>query len=470
MIGLIVPLQVVSQTWDDHDRSGRYAARDFGMNYLNSLDPNAIVFTYGDNDTFPLWYAQEVEGVRTDVKVVNLSYLTTDWYIDQIRRPSYEAPGVQLQAKPSDYAYGDMAFVYIVPGISSSDSVPALQAVKEIYSPESRQNEYDVQVMKHPNVYIPVDLQQMLKDGHISKQDLKNPLFAPFDAIPLDLASNPSTRQGLYLNNLMTLDMLATSAANGWNRPVYFAMTVPDRSYMGLTPFMRNTGLTYEVTPLANRTSDMGVNTDKMYRNITERFQWGGLDKVTAPGQVYLDETVRRMVTTHRSAMLDLAIGLVNEGHLADSIAGPDKKAIEDFRLDRFNKARNILDLMRQKLPTTAMPFAPQVGSQVGLLYYEIGEATGKKADQQLAREIIRGEIDRFTNNILYYQSLSPTQYASLQNSDRYIDMLYYLDLIESYGHAGGDTDKLIAELSKKGVNLKRQLDYRERSSKAQQE
>lgn len=470
VIGLIVPLQVVSQTWDDHDRSDRYAARDFGMNYLNSLDKNAIIFTYGDNDTFPLWYAQEVEGVRTDVKVVNTSYLTTDWYINQIRRPSYDSPGIALQATPSDYAYGELGFAYIIPQLAASDTVPALHAVKEIYSPEAKNNEFGVTMMRHPVSYIPTDLAQLQKAGILSPVDLKNPLFMPLQAIPLDFASNPSTRNGLYLNNIMALDMIATSAANGWNRPIYYAMTVPERVYMGLTPFMRSTGLALEVTPLMSRVKGIApVNTDKAYRNVTEKFRWGGLDKVTAPGQIYLDETVRRMVTTHRSAMLDLATALANEGQLADSIAGPDAKAVEAFRADRYAKAHEVLKLIREKLPVSAMPYTPQVGLQIAELYTSLGNVTGNAEDKKIAREMLRSEIDRYTRSVLYYQSLSPSQYESLQNLDRYIDMVHFLDLINAYSAAGGDTDKLTRELSDKGVRLDRQLNYHEQMERAEQ-
>ncbi len=470
VVGLIVPIQVVSQTWDDHDRSGRYAARDFGMNYLNSLDENAIIFTYGDNDTFPLWYAQEVEGVRTDVKVVNTSYLTTDWYINQIRRRSYDAPGVEMQATPADYAYGKLPFAYIIPQLSASDTVSALQAVREIYSPQASDNEFGVTLMRHPVTYIPTDLQQMQKNGVISASDMKNPMFMPLQAIPLDFASNGSTRSGLYLNNIMALDMIATSAANGWNRPIYYAMTVPERVYMGLTPFMRSTGVALEVTPLLNRVNSVAaVNTDKMYRNVMERFRWGGLDKVTAPGQMYLDETVRRMVTSHRSALLDLATALANEAKLADSIAGPDAKAVEKYRADRYAKSHEVLKLMREKLPVAAMPYSPQVGIAVADLYNLLGEATGNQEDKKIARDMLRAEIDRYTRNVLYYQSLSPSQYESLQGMDRWIDMMHFLELIESYAAAGGDTDKLTKELSAKGVRLDRQLNYREQVERAEQ-
>lgn len=135
VIGLLIPLQMVSQTWDDHDRSGRYTARDFGFNYLNSLDDNAIIFTNGDNDTFPLWYAQEVEGVRTDVRVVNLSYLTTDWYVNQMKHPTYDAAAIDMLAKPADYAYDRLQFNYFFD--PDTTKVNALKSLEQIYDAKS---------------------------------------------------------------------------------------------------------------------------------------------------------------------------------------------------------------------------------------------------------------------------------------------------------------------------------------------
>ena len=474
VVGIIIPLQVVSQTWDDHDRSGRYAARDFGMNYLQSLDENAIVFTNGDNDTFPLWYAQEVEGTRTDVKVVNLSYLTTDWYVDQIRRPSYDAPGIDMQAKPENYAYDRLQFAYFLDPDTSF--VNATGALKHLYSPASKQNSFDVTEFKYPRMFIPVDTEAMVKAGRITPDEAQ----IAENAIFVDLLSDAATQseRGVRLNSTMALDMLATSAANGWDRPVYFAMTVPESYYLGLAPYMRNTGLTYEVSPIFNTGREMGVNTDKMYRNITERFQWGGLDKVTAPGQIYLDETVRRMVTTNRSAMIDLATALINEAVEAEVALSEDSTAhdltegeilkLNDFKAERYAKARTILDLMREKLPVAAMPYAIQVGQQVAELYIRLGIATGNAADTKIGMDILKNEIDRYAQNVVYYQSLSPVQYRTLPRNDMFIDRYMFMDMIETYGYAGGDIKALQDELTAKGVNLQRQVSFHQAQTQQQ--
>ena len=329
VIGLLVPLQMVSQTWDDHDRSNRYTTRDFGNNYLNSLDENAIVFTNGDNDTFPLWYAQEVEGTRTDVKVVNLSYLTTPWYVDQIRMPSYEAPGIDMQAKPTDYAYDKLQYSYVLS--PDTMSVNVLSSLRNLYSPEARTNEWGVPIIKYANMYVPVDTEAMVKAGRINADEAA----AADELIPIDMTAT----RGLTLSQVMALDMIGTSAANGWNRPVYFAMTVPERYYLGLSPYLRNTGLAYEVGPIRNPNGEVGVNLDKMYTNITEKWQWGGLDKVDDPSKIYLDETVRRMVTTHRSAMLDLATAYLMQ-------------ALEsEMMLDRDSAGTYLNDFSRAELP-----------------------------------------------------------------------------------------------------------------------
>ncbi len=153
---------MVSQTWDDHDRSGRYLARDLGMNYLNSLDKDAIIFTYGDNDTFPLWYAQEVEGERTDVRVINLSYLTTDWYANQMRHPYYDAKAVDMYAQPTDYGYEKLGWSFIHPS-ASSNRVDVKTGLDDFYSrvdanDQKPADSYD-RMMMYYNYTIPVDRQ-----------------------------------------------------------------------------------------------------------------------------------------------------------------------------------------------------------------------------------------------------------------------------------------------------------------------
>jgi hypothetical protein len=467
VVGLIIPLQMVSQTWDDHDRSGRYATRDFGNNYLNSLDENAIIFTNGDNDTFPLWYAQEVEGTRTDVKVVNLSYLTTPWYVDQVRMPSYEAPGIEMQAKPTDYAYDRLQYSYVL----SPDTMPVnmLSSLKNLYAPAARQNEWGVPILKYANMYLPVDTAAMVKAGRITADEA--PAASPF--VPVDMTST----RGLTLSQVMAMDMIGTSAENGWNRPVYFAMTVPERYYLGLTPYLRSTGLAYEVGPIRNPNGDeVGVNLDKMYRNVTEKWQWGGLDTAKDPSKLYLDETVRRMVTTHRSAMTDLATAYLLQALEADMLMQRDSAGsfLSDFsraelpkiKSDSYDKALNVLNLMREKLPVAAMPYSVQLGQSVGDLYLRIGEATGNDEATETGLQILRDEIDRYARNVVYYQSLSPSQYASLPVTDRYIDQSYLLVLFQTYAAGGGDADEMQQHLEDLGVDIARLARFQQRSDR----
>lgn len=447
VIGLFVPLQMVSQTWDDHDRSGRTAARDFGMNYLNSLDENAIIFTNGDNDTFPLWYAQEVEGERTDVKVVNLSYLTTDWYVNQIIRPSYEAPAIDIQATPADYAYDRMQYSYFIN--PDTAFVPAVAALAELYSPRSSANSHGVVEMKYPRVYIPVDTTALVEAGVIKPEEAK-------DAVPAIITDllfpnpdpNSQPASGATLSQIISLDMLATSAQNGWNRPVYFASTVPSDYYLGLSPYMKSTGVAYQVTPFENPTGDTGVDIDRMYRNITERFRWGGID--LNPEGIYLDETVRRMVSTHRLAMLDLATELYNRAVSTDSVADPEGR-----RRD-FDRAIEILDLMREKLPVSAQPWGPIVGSQLPELYLRLGLVDHRQDVFDTGMDLLNDVIDTYARNIVYYQNLSPVQYSTLQHEDRYIDTALFWDLLQTYVDFGGDPDPLEKKLTSMGVDLNR--------------
>ncbi|MBD5347039.1 MAG: DUF2723 domain-containing protein [Bacteroides sp.] len=455
VIGLFVPLQMVSQTWDDHDRSGRTAARDFGMNYLNSLDENAIIFTNGDNDTFPLWYAQEVEGERTDVKVVNLSYLTTDWYVNQIIRPSYEAPAIDILAKPSDYAYDRMQYSYFIN--PDTAFVPALASLAELYSPRSGANVHGVVEMKYPRVYIPVDTTALLEAGLIKPEETKDVVPALISDL---LYPDGSDREasGATLSQVISLDMLATSVANGWNRPIYFASTVPSDYYLGLSPYLRSTGVAYQVSPFENPTGDTGVDIDRMYRNITERFRWGGID--ADPEGIYLDETVRRMVSTHRLAMLDLATELYNRAVSADSVASREERKRD------FDRAVEILELMREKLPVSAQPWGPVVSAQLPELYLRIGLVDHRQDVFDIGMEMLNDVIDTYSRNIVYYQNLNPVQYATLQRDDRYIDTVLFWNLLQTYVDFGGDPDALEKKLEAAGVDLNRLASFAQRRAR----
>ena len=462
LVGLFVPLQMVSQTCDDHDRSGRYNTRDFGMNYLDSVDENGIIFTNGDNDTFPLWYAQEVEGHRTDVKVVNLSYLTTDWYANQVKHPSYQAEGIETLAKPEDYGYERMNFSYFA---ADCDTTPVniFTALRQVYDQNSSKNTWNAPMMKYNNFVIPVDIPAAVKAGRITEHEAE----AADTAIRANMADDreSSGHGGMTLSQILSLDMLATSVKNGWKNPIYFASTVPSDYYVALQPYMRSTGMAYEVTPVRNEENGEydinAVNTDKAYRNITEKFRWGGLENVTSPDDIYLDETIRRMVTTTRSYIIATATAFINEAALAeraDTItADPEaKQELAAYKADRYAKALELLNLMEEKLPEAASPYAVQIPQKMAQIYARIGMATGNKEASAHALELLENEIRRYAQNVKYYQSLNPWQYATLPKTDRFIETYYMVYLLQDLSDAGGDAEKMVDELTDMGVNFDR--------------
>jgi len=439
VIGVAVPLQVVSQTWDDHDRSGRYTARDYGMNYLNSLDENAIIFTNGDNDTFPLWYAQEVEGVRTDVKVVNLSYLSTDWYIDQLRRQSYDAPGIDFQTRPEDYAYSRIVAAYVID--PSDEPVDARDALRSAFSPDSYNEVYGLPEMKYVNWYIPTDSAALARAGHFTSDEISQ---------AEDMISPEEGRKmsAYGINTLMSMDIISQSAANGWSRPVYFAMTVPDNYYLGLSPYMRTTGLAYEVTPIryGNSLGPKGIDVDRMYENVTKRFRWGGLDEVESPSDLYLDETVRQMVNTHRLALLNLAEGLYNKGvdilNTLEATAETDSVKADELTLQAdgyFTKSHEVLRLILEKLPVNLAPYQLFYAEDLASLFSAVGKMLDNKEDMDTAKELYEAEIDRQAGYVLYMQSLNRDQYMTLDVRDRNIDGYVFLNLIQTYGDFLGE-------------------------------
>lgn len=238
------------------------------MNYLSSVAPNGIIFTNGDNDTFPLWYAQEVEGYRTDVRVVNLSYLTTDWYANQMRVATDGAAGLKFSANPADYAYDRLQFSYYDPENMVTDTVNVFTSLDDLYhNPDATWK--GARVMRMPYMYIPSNAGAAAKAGVISERELP----AAEETIDVALYRDPKNPVGgATLSQALSLDMIATQAKEGWNRPAYFAMTVPDEYYLSLSPYMRNTGLAYQVSPLLNPdgSRETWIDTDKMYANITE--------------------------------------------------------------------------------------------------------------------------------------------------------------------------------------------------------
>ena len=408
VIGLIVPLQMVSQTWDDHDRSGRYTARDFGMNYLSSVDENGIIFCNGDNDTFPLWYAQEIEGYRTDVRVVNLSYLTTDWYANQQRIPSYDGKPIPMFASPQDYAYDKLAWSFIVPQTDSL--VNAEDALRNLYG-NLFAGKY--KAITTPNIVMPVDSAAVFSHyGLDTANEFHSRYMIPYMR---DITTNLGQlgKQGMSLGNTLWIDIIANSVKNGFDRPVFIASTVPGTYYLGLTPYMSSTGMAMEVTPFA--TPLVSPTAEKAYENIMGKFRWGGLD-IDNPGSLYLDETVRRMVASTRSGMYSTARDLVNSADVPAT-----EFAVKNAAENGFDKpathadmARILLRTIETKLPAEASPYDGMLAIYMAESYYDLYLRSHDKTDLDAARRLLAHDMPRYAQLVRYAQSLSPSQVSML--------------------------------------------------------
>ena len=311
---LLVPVQMASQTWDDHDRSGRYTCRDFGQNYLMTLQDKGypIIFTNGDNDTFPLWYNQETEGFRTDARVCNLSYLQTDWYIDQMKRPAYDSPSVPITWPRLDFCSGTNDYVQVDPSLKQQimdfyKEHPAEAKeqfgenpfeLKNVLNNWVRTKNKEMHVIPTDTLYLTIDKEAVKKSG----------MMMASDTIPDRMVISLAGKRALYKNDLMMLEMLAQC---NWTRPLYVATTVSGDNYMNLVDNFVQEGLAYRITPFTtNKPGAKNFDTEKTYNNVMNRYKFGGLDKKG----LYIDETVMRMCYTHRNLFAQLALALIREG------------------------------------------------------------------------------------------------------------------------------------------------------------
>lgn len=423
LVALGVPLQMVSQTWDDHDRSGRYCARDFGMNYLSSVAPNGIIFCNGDNDTFPLWYAQEVEGYRTDVRVVNLSYLTTDWYANQQRIPSYDGKPVPMYARPTDYGYDNLAYSFVYP--VRDTLVTAKESLLELYaSPNTLQQA----VMIHPKVYMPLAdtaaVMERFGVDTISEASLRYKLpYLTSPTTDLNAFLKQYGKGGLNLGNTLSLDFVANSVENNFERPVYFASTVPSSYYLGLAPYMCSTGMASMVTPFVGAPVSPLVET--AYENIMGKFRWGGLD-IENPESLYLDETVRRMVSSTRTSIFSVARDLINSGSLpaSDWAKSHAKELGQPEPATRYDMARLLLNTMIEKMPAGAALIDGQLVMYMAQAYYDMYVATDNKSDLDAAESLIEQNIGRFAEFARYAAALTPGQRSLLSYDIENVDVL----------------------------------------------
>ena len=394
---IAVPGILISQNWDDHDRSKRETAHAMAIQYLESCGPNAIIFTIGDNDTFPLWYAQEIEGVRRDVRVVCTSLFNVDWYIDQMKRKAYESAPIPSSLTHEQYKYGTRD--YIIKEVVTQDTLSLNQFLGFITSDDARtkykhvlqQQGYDTSGQRNQdlnanylpteNVRIPVDKATVLRNGIVKAKD--SSLIVPYIDIKIKGAA-------LYKNRLMMLDIIAN---NNWERPIYFTGgAFGDEDYIWMKDYLQLDGLVYKLVPIKtpvekNNPFDMGrIDTDKMYDMVTS-WDWGN----NGDPKMYHDVETRKNSLTYRGNLARLIEALIQE--------------------DKLEKAEEVADLAMAKMPVDMFGFYTLLEPYIGA-YYEL-EATDK------ARDLYMDVSRKYQESLSYYSDLSE------QNQSKYIQAIY---------------------------------------------
>ncbi|NNE32593.1 MAG: DUF2723 domain-containing protein [Winogradskyella sp.] len=393
---IIVPGILAANNWDDHDRSGKYTANAMARKYLESCAPNAILFTIGDNDSFPLWYLQEIEGVRTDVKVVNTSLFQTDWYIDQMKRQAYESEPIPSQLTHKQYRAGTRDI--IIRREITNDTIPIKDFVDFISSDKpstkfkfvvERQGEDSRQYPKYllntnyfptKHISIPVDKEAVLKNGTVKPKDA--------DEIVDNLYAEINTST-IYKNRLLMLDIIAN---NNWERPIYFSGgAYGEEDYIWLKDYLQLDGMCYKLVPIKTPVSranpyDMGrVDADLMYEKV-KNWNWGGSGE-----DIYHDIETRRNSITYRGNIARLIEQLINE--------------------NKLDKAEEMADLAMEKMPVEIFGFYSLLEPYISA-YYEIGKV-------EKGRALYKEVTNKYQENLSYLSNLS------LDNQRRLIDDIY---------------------------------------------
>lgn len=431
---LMVPIQMAGQTWDDHDRSDRYVCRDFGQNYLMSLQEsgNPIIFTNGDNDTFPLWYNQETEGFRTDARTCNLSYLQTDWYIDQMKRPAYDSPSLPITWDRVEYVEGTNEYISIRPEIKNQ--IDALYAQADSSSnPESKidvrkefgDNPYELKnilkywvrsdkeglrVIPTDSIIVKIDKEAVKRSGMTIPEALG-------DSIPEYMHISLKGKRALYKSELMMLEMLANA---NWERPIYMAITVGGENRLNMDNHFVQEGLAYRFTPFDAQALGATIDSEKMYDNLMNKFKFGGINKAG----IYIDENTMRMCYTHRRIFTQLITQLLKEG--------------------KKDKALKALEYCEKMIPASNVPYDYQNSAQsMAEAYYLLGQkAKGDKIMDALANKSME--------YLIWYLSMSNQQLTI--SGQEFMYHIYLLDeeikIMEKYkskqaSHYAGKLEEL---------------------------
>lgn len=375
---LASPVLMAKENWDDHDRSEKYTALAMAKAYLDSVEPNGIIFTIGDNDTFPLWYLQEVEGYRTDVRVVCTALLQAEWYIDQMKVAAYESAPLKIRFTHKQYTGNNLYYAAVMPTLEERFDIDAMMDYIASDDPRTKvQMSNGSEIVKIPTnkIRIPVDKQKVLTNGTIS------PKFADqvVDFIDIDINSS-----ALYRQRLIMLDIIAN---NKWDRPIYFTSgSLSDEDFLWMKDYLQLTGVAYKLVPVK---TDMklqphplyigNIDTDKMYKTVTNWY-WGN----SGSSEIYHDPETRRNAFLYRINLTRLAEQLIMEGQKA--------------------KAKNICDIAMENLPIeyyesymTVEPFAE--------LYYELGE-------KAKAKDIILQLANKYEEQLKFYAGMKPNEQA----------------------------------------------------------
>jgi len=422
---LAAPVLMASQNWDDHSRAKKYTAIAMAKNYLESCDKNAILYTIGDNDTFPLWYAQEIEGIRTDIKIVNTQLFMTDWYIDQMKFKTYQADGLPISFKHSEYVGDKLDYVAHIPKTDARWDIKSfINFIKDSRSTVEMANGQTIHFYPTNKIRIPIDKNMIIKNKVVNPKYYDS--IVPY--IDLDIKGS-----ALYKNRLMALDVLAN---NDWKRPIYFTGgSFGDDDYLWMKDYLQLDGLVYKLVPIKTPIDkenpyDMGdIDSDKMY-NLVQNWTWGNGELTT----IYHDPETRKNSISYRTNMARLMEQLINEG--------------------KKDKAKKVIELALAKMPMDYYGYYTMVEPFAGG-YYEVGE-------KAKARELLDRLIVKYKQNLTYYSGIQ----ASIQNGiatdiitdiERYRSLLLVMKErgdVEYYNKNKPDFNKFVNRFSRFGRNL----------------
>ena len=396
---LAIPVLMACQNWDDHDRSGKYTATALAKSYLESCDPNAILFTIGDNDTFPLWYAQEIEHVRTDVKIVNTSLFMTDWYIDQMKTKTYESNPLPISFNHNEYVGDKLDYVAHIPKVDSRWEIKDfINFIKNPKSTVEMQNGQTIHFYPTNKIRIPVDKNSIIQNKVVAAK--YNDSIVPY--IDIDIKGN-----ALYKNRLMMLDIVAN---NNWKRPIYFSPgAFDDEDYLWMKNYLQLEGMIYKLVPIKTKVDkdtnpmDMGgLDADKMY-SIVMKWDWGN-----SGGNIYHDPETRKNSISYRSVLSRLMDKLIAEG--------------------KTDKAKKIIALAMTNMPLDKFGYYSMV-EPFARGYYEVGE-------NAKARELLDKLTAKYKENLNYYGTLSSTDQTDLA-IDIITDIERYRSLLQVMKESG---------------------------------